>query len=1017
MTPHEFIRKWKGNELSERAAAQEHFIDLCRLFDHPTPAEADRSGETFAFEKGVTKTGGGDGFADVWKRGFFAWEYKKRKRNLDQALEQLTRYASALENPPLHVACDTEHFRIVTAWTNTVPKTYTLSLEDLLDADKRAVLHAVFHDPVRLRPQRTRTAITEEAAKRFTTIVERLKHRYTDREAIAHFVNQLVFCFFAEDVKLLPEDYFTKLLRSASRRPERAKEMLDQLFAAMETGGFHGVEDIARFNGGLFDGRRALELNHGEIDLLVALGSMEWDQIDPTIFGTLFERFLDPDKRAQIGAHYTDPEKIMMIVAPVVVRPLAAEWGRVKARIAGLLDGSVKPPKSERKVKRLKPLEAAEAERALFLDRLRSLRILDPACGSGNFLYLALHAVKDIENRVVLETEALGLSPQALLVGPEIVRGIEINPLAAELARTTIWIGYIQWKIRNAIYAKDDPVLRRLGNIECRDALVMLEDEAAISPIVGESGRHRTPRSIESPWPEAEFIVGNPPFLGGKLLRGGLGDDYVETLFKVYDGRVPREADLVTYWFEKARAEIADGRTRAVGLVSTNSIRGGANRKVLERVMADATIFEAWSDEPWVVEGAAVRVSLVCFEAPISGEMSGKPEGAAPRALQPVSPPSALPGISPSRGEIGRLQAPRLDGVPVPAIFSDLSAGGSDLTQAKRLKENEAVAFMGDTKGGAFDIPGALARSWLQEPLNPNGRPNSDVLKPWVNGMDVTRRPRDMWIIDFGCTMSEAEAALYQEPFAYAAEHIKPVREKNNRESYAKFWWRHVEPRPALMRSAKAFVRVLVTPEVSKHRVFDWLDTRILPDHKLQVITRDDYLFLGILVSCFHHQWSLQAGSWHGVGNDPRYTIGTTFETFPFPEGLTPNIPAANYADDQRAKRIAEAARALDEKRRAWLNPPDLVEIAPEIVPTAAPGEAPVKYPDRILPRNAEAAVKLKKRTLTNLYNERPQWLAALHDELDRAVAAAYGWPEDISIDDAIARLLALNLERAAAGR
>ena len=603
MTPQEFIRKWRGNELTERAAAQEHFIDLCRLFGHPTPTEADRKGEDYAFEKGLTKTGGGDGFADVWKRGFFAWEYKKRRRNLDLALQQLTRYASALENPPIHVACDTEQFRIVTAWTSTVPVSYTLEIDDLADPEKRAILHAVFFDPEKLRPKKTRAALTDEAATKFSAIAERLQHRNSDREAVAHFVNQLVFCFFAEDVKLLPEDYFTKLLRTAEKRPQRAKAMLDDLFGAMERGGFHGIEEIARFNGGLFDNRRALDLDHGDLGLLVALGSLDWSQIDPTIFGTLFERFLDPDKRAQIGAHYTSTDKIMMIVEPVIMRPLLAEWETARARVAGLLDGSIKPGRSAQTNRPMKPKEAAEAARAAFLDRLRAVRILDAACGSANFLYLALHAVKDLENRVVLETEALGLDNTILLVGPEILKGIEINPLAAELARTTVWIGYIQWKIRNGIYAKDDPILRRLDNIDCRDALLT------------EDGR-------EAEWPEAEFIIGNPPFLGGKLLRGGLGDDYVETLFSAYDGRVPREADLVTYWFEKARAAIAAGRTKAAGLVSTNSIRGGANRRVLERLMQDATIFEAWSDEPWIVDGAAVRVSLVCFGQAGNGVIS-----------------------------------------------------------------------------------------------------------------------------------------------------------------------------------------------------------------------------------------------------------------------------------------------------------------------------------------------------------------------------------------------------------
>jgi type II restriction/modification system DNA methylase subunit YeeA len=912
MTPHEFVHKWKGNTLTERASAHEHFVDLCRLFNHPTPTEADRKGDEYAFEKGVTKTGGGDGFADVWKRGFFAWEYKKSKANLNRALEQLTRYASALENPPLHVACDTEHFKIVTAWTNTVPKTYTLSLEDLLDADKRAILYAVFHDPTKLRPQRTRAALTTEAAEKFFTIVERLQHRNPDREAIAHFVNQLVFCFFAEDVKLLPEDYFTKLLRSASKRPDKAKAMLDQLFEAMEKGGFHGVEEIAHFNGGLFDGRRAPELHHGEIDLLVALGSMQWDQIDPTIFGTLFERFLDPDKRAQIGAHYTDPEKIMMIVDPVVVRPLLAEWEAVKARIAGLLDGSIKPPKSARTSKTLKPHDAAEGERVAFLDRLRAVRILDPACGSGNFLYLALHAVKDIENRVVLETEAMGLSNTVLLVGPEIVKGIELNPLAAELARTTIWIGYIQWKIRNAIYAKDDPILRRLGNIECRDALVreVPDGEAAISPLVGEMGgspeggnverelsnevsgngreaggttppsalpgispargeigRPPSPRFVEAAWPEAEFIVGNPPFLGGKLLRNGLGDEYVETLFAVYDGQVPREADLVTYWFEKARKAIAAGRTNAAGLVSTNSIRGGANRKVLERLMADATIFEAWSDEPWVVEGAAVRVSLVCFRrgdgltSPLWG---GRAEGAGGGTESPATPTPALHADPPHKGEGEAPALPRLNGIPVPAIFSDLSAGGSDLTKAPILKENRSAAFQGIVKVGLFDIPGELAREWLSEPLDPNGRPNSDIIRNWMNGSDIVRIPSDTWIIDFA-ELSEGEASNYQEPFEYVHREIRPTRILNRDRQRKEKWWRLGRSGTDVKSATQKLHRCIVTPRVSKHRIFIWASKYLTPDSAIVAIARDDDTSFGILHSRFHEQWSLRLGTWLGV--------------------------------------------------------------------------------------------------------------------------------------------------------
>ena len=335
MTPQDFIRKWKPVALTERATAQEHFIDLCRLFDHPTPVEDDPVGDHFAFEKGAPKTGGGEGWADVWKKGSFAWEYKKKKRDLGKALEQLTRYAAALENPPLHVACDTHIFRIETRWTNEAPAKYEFDLEDLAEPVNLARLRAVFHNPEELRSGRTRDKLTKEAADKFQTISDRLQHRNPDREAVAHFVNQLVFCFFADSVKLLPEGLWRKLLRAAERKPEQSKAYLARLFDDMAKGGDLDFETILEFDGGLFDGRPPLALEFGEIGLLFAAASLDWSLIDPTIFGTLFERFLDPDKRAQIGAHYTDPEKIMMIVEPVVLRPLRAEWDAAQGEDRG----------------------------------------------------------------------------------------------------------------------------------------------------------------------------------------------------------------------------------------------------------------------------------------------------------------------------------------------------------------------------------------------------------------------------------------------------------------------------------------------------------------------------------------------------------------------------------------------------------------------------------------------------------------------------------------------------------
>jgi type II restriction/modification system DNA methylase subunit YeeA len=561
-----------------------------------------------------------------------------------------------------------------------------------------------------------------------------------------------------------------------------------------------------------------------------------------------------------------------------------------------------------------------------------------------------------------IECEAIGLPPRGLSVGPEIVHGIEINPLAAELARTTIWIGDIQWGLRNGIYARPSPILRKLDAIECRDAILSPNEQHSAS---------------EAPWPSAEFIVGNPPFLGGKLMRDQLGDETVERLFKAYDGRVSREADLVCYWFEKARAAIKAGHTRRAGLVATNSIRGGANRRVLDEIVDQTRIFEAWSDEPWVVEGAAVRVSIICFGADHDTQ--------------------------------------HLNGHLVAEINSDLTGAGLDLTKARRLADNSVLSFQGVKFGGPFEISSNLAREFLAAPLNPNGRPNSDVVKRWCNGMDITRRREDRWCIDFEPSTSERQAALYELPFhhlrqAFEAENElrerdgkRPLRFRETRT--AATWWIHQRPREDMRKRLNGLSRFIVTPEVAKYRLFMFFEPVYLTSGSVYAITRDDNTTFGILHSRFHAYWSLRLGT--TLEDRPRYTPSTTFETFPFPNGLTPNLSAAKYADDPRAIAIASAAEILNNLRNAWLNPPDLVRVEPEVV---------AGYPDRIVPIDAVAATTLRERTLTNLYNEHPQWLVNAHRDLDAAVAAAYGWPSDISEEDALAELLELNLSRAAAG-
>ena len=530
-------------------------------------------------------------------------------------------------------------------------------------------------------------------------------------------------------------------------------------------------------------------------------------------------------------------------------------------------------------------------------------------------------------------------------MGPANVKGIELNPYAAELARVSVWIGEIQWMRRHGFREDRDPILKPLDTIECRDAVLTADGQ-------------------EPEWPEADVVIGNPPFLGNRRMRRELGDADADALPAVYADWVGGKPDLVCYWFAKAGRLVAEGGVERVGLVATNSIRDGTNRFVLSRILEQGVIFEAWSDEPWIVEGADVRVSLICFASSDEGFTA------------------------------------RLDGEDTSRINADLTAGSLDFTQVASLRMNTGVAFQGDIKRGPFDIPGDLAREWLELPANPNGRTNADVLRPWTNAMDLTRRPRGKWIIDFGDEMSEAEAALYEVPFTYALEHVRPIRQRNREKSSREFWFRHWNPRPAMWTALNGLPRYIATPRVAKHRLFVWSDVRICPDTRVVAIARDDDTAFGILHSRFHEAWSLKMCSWHGVGNDPTYNPTTIFQTFPFPEGLTPDIPAAEYAGAPRAITIAEAARRLVELRDRWLNPPEWVEWVDE--PVAG-------YPKRAVPTAAAPLKELGRRTLTNLYNARPQWLDDAHAELDAAVAAAYGWTEDLSETSALRELLELN--------
>ncbi len=919
MNAAEFIAKWKKVELKERSAAQEHFLDLCRMLGHPTPAEADPTGETFCFEKGAEKHGGGDGFADVWKKDFFGWEYKGKHKDLDNAYNQLLLYRDALASPPILVVCDLDRIVIHTNFTKTVSVAHEIPLERLGDPRSLEILRAVFFDPEKLRPGKTSVAITQEAAQHFADMAESMRKRGLDSAEVAHFLDRVVFCLFAEDIGLLPNQIFTRITEKSGGDPAKFARFIAQLFEAMAKGGEFGLETIRHFNGNLFDGATVPDLTADEVVRITASARLDWSAVEPSIFGTLFERGLDPAKRSQLGAHFTGKEDIDVLVDAVVMQPLRREWDETKQIVEALLTtGKKKPgaaPVQLSHPAKKKAMGEAEVLIQRFLTRLQSVKVLDPACGSGNFLYVTLQKLKDLEKSVILHSMDSGLASFFPMIGPWQLYGIELNPYAHDLAQMTVWIGWLQWLKFNGFGSPEEPILRAMSsNFQCKDSILDLSDPD---------------NPAEPDWPKVDFIVGNPPFLGGNRIRKELGGDYVDTLFKVYKDRVPAFADLCCYWFEKARAHIEKGHCKRAGLLATQGVRGGANREVLKRIKKSGDIFWAVSDQDWILDGATVHVSIAAFDN-------------------------------------GTEETRTLDGKVVATINPDLTSA-ANLTQAQTLTENLNICFMGPSPKAPFDIDGETARTMLAATGNPNKRPNSDVVRPVASAIDLVRGSRGCWTIDFALMPME-EAAQYEAPFEYVKRVVKPARE-TRRDDYRGCWWQYARPRPEMRAALKDVPRFIATPGVSKHRVFVWMKPEILCNQGTLVFARSTDYFFGVLQSRIHEVWARAQGTQlREEESGARYTPTTSFETFPLPK----QSPAQESA-------IADAARELVAKRDEWL-----------------------------------AGQDSKPRHLTRLYNERPTWLDLAHRALDTAVFAAYGWKPDLTDDDLLAALLALNQERAA---
>jgi SAM-dependent methyltransferase len=901
MTPAEFKRKWARYSGKETAAYQEHFNDLCALLGHPSPATADPTGsESFCFQKRVVKDAelfaledsgriaeepDGErerGFADVWKRGFFAWEYKGKKKNLDAAYQQLLRYRESLLNPPLLVVCDFDRYVVRTNFNGTVQETHEFTNANVGEPRVLSLLRAVFNDPEFLKPQRTTAEVTEKLAQRIGEVARSLQKRESvelvDAKSrkefavaqrknlrIARFLNRIVFCFFAEDTGLLPKNVVTEIFKRGVDDPRHFAEVLEDLFRRMAKGGTFGPHKIKHFNGHLFEEASVFELTEDEISKLAEAGEADWQFIQPSIMGTLFESALDVDDdnlRAKLGAHYTSEDDIKTLVEPVLMAPLRRGWSKLKGELAPAFARG----------------EGTAAERkqlTIFHDKLAAISVLDPACGSGNFLYVALQLLLDLEKEVITFATQLGfkLEPR---VNVQQLKAIELNAYAFELAQVAVQIGYLKWRRDNGFPNEREPVLQELKHFQNEDALLVPHFRSKAKTLKeAQAGEHASDDALkfytERKWPSADVIVSNPPFLGDKLMRRQLGDSYVEHLREIYGDRLPGQADLCCYWFERAREQIGSKRSQRAGLLATQNIRGGASRAVLDRIKQIGDIFFAVSDRDWILDGANVHISFVGFD---SGEEKQR----------------------------------MLDGKPVATIHANLTST-VDLTKALRLSSNQGLAFIGSCKGGPFDISYAEALELLRGAGNPHQRPNSEVVRPVMNSEDVYGRGGDRWIID-NADLSRETAALYEAPHRLVVEHVKPKRDANRNTWLRTNWWRPQRMRPEMRNAIAGFERFIVTATTSKHRIFRWLSPPILPDHKLVVFARDDDYFFAVLQSRLHRVWAENIGTQlRERESGLNYNVQSSFETFPFPE---PN--------EQQKIDIAVAAKELNELRENWLH-------------------------------------------------------------------------------------------------
>ncbi|WP_374728484.1 class I SAM-dependent DNA methyltransferase [Natronospira proteinivora] len=991
-----FIERWRDTGGTERANYQLFLTELCALLGLPQPEPAsDQTRENaYVFERRVTirNPDGSEnrGYIDLYRRGCFVLEAKQTGKGLDTqgwdkamlaAQNQADHYVRALPRdegrPPFIVVTDVgRSLELYSEFSRSGgtyvpypdPSRHRIRLEDLREPEIQQRLYLLWTQPDQLDASKHAARVTREVSAQLAELAKSLEQGGYEVERVAHFLKRCLFTMFSEDVELLPRGSFTGLLERLQENPEHFPDAMRSLWETMKTGGYEGqlMHKVQCFNGGLFENIDPIPLNAEQIGLLVRAGKADWRFVEPAIFGTLLERALDPRERHKLGAHYTPRAYVERLVMPTIIEPLRAEWSTAQVAAEAWLQQG-------KRDKALKELRG-------FHERLREIRVLDPACGSGNFLYVALEHLKRLEGEVLnlirdLSAGQSTFDTEGLTVDPHQFLGLEINPRAAAIAEIVLWIGYLQWHYRlHGNLNLPEPILRDFHNIECRDALIeygsrepMTDDHGEPvtiwdgisykkSPATGElipdeSARtlvhhYSNPRRTE--WPEADFIVGNPPFIGAATMRRALGDGYVDAVRKVFKGIVPDSADFVMYWWHIAAGKVRKGEAQRFGFITTNSLRQTFNRRVLEPHLNDSkkplSLVFAIPDHPWVdsADGAAVRIAMTVGVA-----------GDQPGTLQHVL-------AERDTGDDARtVELSRKAG----KLFSDLGVG-ANIAGAKPLLSNSELCFRGvQPIGMGFVVSRAEAVS-----LGLNHVAGNDVpIQPYLNGRDIMHKPRDVFIIDlFGLSLSEVREQFPQ-LYQWVKDRVKPERDQNKRATYRKNWWVFGEPVPATRRSIDGLTRYIATTMTAKHRVFVFVESGVIPDQKLVTVGTSQADILAVLSSRLHTRWALATGGSLGVGNDPVYAKGRSFDTFPFPE-----------LDDQQAAIIGDLAERIDAHRKGrQAEHPDLTLTGMYNVLEKLRAEEPLTDKERTI----------HEQGLISLLRE-------LHDDLDRAVFEAYGWSD-----------------------